>query len=155
MWKEYSLEERTIKREKGDLIDVLYARVQLTYYLSLFLSLLAHNLERIFIKEQDLRRIVGNPIWWERERSRKKEAKNVGKKKTPSEEQVLAEMKRLAANGIVECTSTLLRDKLALDKESGRDQIRRAMKALEKDGKVESSRKTEGRKQFVYKLAKK
>ena len=70
-----------------------------------------------------------------------------------SEEDVLAEMKRLAANGVVECTSTLLRDKLALDKESGRDIVRRLMKKLEADGKVEISVKKQGkRKQYLYTL---
>jgi len=66
-------------------------------------------------------------------------------------DQVLAAMEKG-----VEYTSTLLRDKLALDKESGRDQIRRAMKRLAKDGKVIISEKsnTGKRKQYVYKLAK-
>lgn len=74
-------------------------------------------------------------------------------KKAVSEEDVLAEMKRLAANGIAEFTSTLLRDKLGLDKESGRDQIRRVMKKLEADGKVFITEKQKGkRKQYVYKL---
>jgi len=63
-------------------------------------------------------------------------------------------MKTLRENG-VPITSTLLRDKLALDKESGRDQIRRLMKRLEADGKVTISQKTEGkRKQYTYELAK-
>jgi len=70
-----------------------------------------------------------------------------------SVENVLAEMKRLAANDIREFTSTLLRDKLGLDKESGRDQIRRAMKKLQADGKVTIGLKEQGkRKQYVYGL---
>ena len=74
-------------------------------------------------------------------------------KKKPTEEQVLAEMKRLAANGIAEVTSTLLRDKLGLDKESGRDQVRRLVRKLEKSGKVEIGQKEVGkRKQYVYNL---
>lgn len=50
-------------------------------------------------------------------------------------------------------TSTALRDHFGLDKESGRDKIRRIMKKLEKDGKVKIAVK-EGakRKQFVYVL---
>jgi hypothetical protein len=53
----------------------------------------------------------------------------------------------------VSITSTLLRDKLALDKESGRDQIRRIAKRLKEEGKVTISEKTVGkRKQYVYKL---
>lgn len=69
------------------------------------------------------------------------------------DERVLAQMKTLHKNGIKECTSTLLRDKLSLDKESGRGKIRRAMKRLAKDGKVVISEKTAGkRKQYVFKL---
>ena len=68
-------------------------------------------------------------------------------------EDVLATMRKLAANGVEECTSTLLRDKLKLDKESGRDVIRRIMKKLEDDGKVVIGQKTEGkRKRYVYRL---
>lgn len=77
----------------------------------------------------------------------------MGKKKPKvSEEDMLAEMQRLAANGIKEFTSTLLRDKLGLDKESGRDQVRRIMKKLEADGKVEIALKEGKRRQYVYKL---
>jgi len=62
-------------------------------------------------------------------------------------------MKRLATNRIAECTSTLLRDKLGLDKEAGRDQVRWIMRKLEKAGKVEIGQKEVGkRKQYVYKL---
>ena len=65
----------------------------------------------------------------------------------------MKEMKRLAANGIEEFTSTLLRDKLALDKEAGRDVVRRLMKKLETDGKVTIGLKQQGkRKQYVYRL---
>lgn len=74
-------------------------------------------------------------------------------KKTPSEEEMLELMVKLKANGVAECTSTLLRDKMKLDKESGRDIVRRLMKKLEADGKVVIAVK-EGvkRKQYVYKL---
>ncbi len=69
------------------------------------------------------------------------------------EEKVYATMKTLRENGTVEFTSTLLRDKLGLDKESGRDQVRRAMRALEKEGKVTITAKTLGqKKQYVYSL---
>lgn len=69
------------------------------------------------------------------------------------EERVFAQMKTLTQNGIKEFTSTLLRDKLALDKESGRDQIRRLMKRLKEEGKVTISEKTVGKKkQYVYSL---
>ena len=61
-------------------------------------------------------------------------------------------MKTLRGND-VPITSTLLRNKLALDKESGRDQIRKMAKRLEKDGKVVIDTKTAGkRKQYVYSL---
>ena len=54
---------------------------------------------------------------------------------------------------VIETTSTLLRDKLGLDKETGRDQIRRVMRKLEKAGKVEIGQKTEGRrKRYTYRL---
>ena len=60
---------------------------------------------------------------------------------------------RLKKNGITEFTSTLLRDKLGLDKEVGRDQVRRIMRKLEKDGKVDIGQKEAGRsKQYIYKL---
>jgi hypothetical protein len=69
------------------------------------------------------------------------------------DQRVYAQMKLLAANGVKEFTSTLLRDKLSLDSESGRDQVRRAMKRLEKDGKITISEKANGkRKQYVYAL---
>lgn len=70
------------------------------------------------------------------------------------DERVLAQMKTLRVNGIKEVTSTVLRDKLALDKESGRGQIRRVMKRLAKDGKVIISLKsnTGKRKQYMYSL---
>ena len=62
-------------------------------------------------------------------------------------------MKTLREND-VPITSTLLRDKLALDKESGRDQIRRVMRKLEAEGKVVigSKANTGERKQYVYAL---
>lgn len=69
------------------------------------------------------------------------------------EERVLAQMKTLGENGIKEFTSTLLRDKLGLDKESGRDQVRKIMHKLEKEGKVAIAEKAVGkRKQYVYSL---
>lgn len=65
----------------------------------------------------------------------------------------MAEMRRLNANGIVEVTSSLLRDKLGLDKESGRDQVRRLMRKLEKARKVIIGQKEVGkRKQYIYRL---
>lgn len=74
-------------------------------------------------------------------------------KKKPSGEDVLALMRKLTENGIVECTSSLLRDKLNLDKESGRDQIRRLMRKLEKESKVIIGQKQQGkRKQYIFKL---
>ena len=84
---------------------------------------------------------------------KKAEPETAKPEKKPSEEDVLAVMRKLAENGVVETTSTVLRDKLALNKESGRDQIRRLMRKLEKDGKVVISRKEQGkRKQYVFKL---
>jgi len=67
--------------------------------------------------------------------------KNIELRKEKSRKVMLKEMQRLAANGITEFTSTLLRDKLGLDKESGRDQVCRLMRKLEKDDKVVISRK--------------
>jgi hypothetical protein len=62
-------------------------------------------------------------------------------------------MALFAANGIKECTSTLLRDKLGLDMESGRDQIRRLMKRFEKDGEVViTEKKVNELKQYVCML---
>lgn len=81
-----------------------------------------------------------------------------GKKEAPTKtaellaERVLSEMRRLKENGIAECTSTLLRDKLALDKESGRGTIRRIMAKLEKDGKVQIAVREGKRRQYVYRL---
>lgn len=73
--------------------------------------------------------------------------------KKPTAEEVSEVMRKLAENGIVEISSTLLRDKLNLDKESGRDQIRRIMRKLEKAGKVVITQKMKGkRKQYIYKL---
>ncbi len=69
------------------------------------------------------------------------------------EERVLGQMKLLAANGIKEFTSTVLRDKLNLDKENGRDIIRKVMKRLKKDGKIITGEKTVGKlKRYVYSL---
>jgi DNA-binding GntR family transcriptional regulator len=87
----------------------------------------------------------------------KKENKLHPKEKSAAElldERVYAQMKTLTQNGITEFTSTLLRDKLQLDKEIGRGQVRSAMKRLAKDGKVTISLKqnTGKRKQYVYRL---
>jgi len=96
---------------------------------------------------------VGNKKSDKKEKITKSDKPPSAKPEKPTEKQVLAEMKRLAANGITEFSSTLLRDKLGLDKESGRDQIRRVMRKLEKAGKVEIGQKEVGkRKQYVYKL---
>ena len=74
-------------------------------------------------------------------------------KKKPTEEEVLNLMVKLKANGVAETTTSLFVEKLSLDKESGRDQIRRLMRKLEADGKVVISRKEQGkRKQYVFKL---
>jgi len=71
------------------------------------------------------------------------------KSKGPTPEQVLEAMKTIKGD----VTSTALKDHFKLDKETGRDRIRRVMKQLQKDGKVVIAEK-EGakRKQFVYKL---
>lgn len=72
--------------------------------------------------------------------------------KGPTPEQVLAAIPEIKGD----VTSTTLRDHFSLDKESGRDVIRRVMKKLEEKGKVVITEK-EGakRKQFVYKLVEK
>lgn len=74
--------------------------------------------------------------------------------KKPTEEQVLSVMQTLTQNGVIEITSTVLRDKLGLDKESGRDIVRRIMKKLEADGKVVISKKVFNgkRERYVYQL---
>ena len=81
------------------------------------------------------------------------------KKPTPGEllaEKAYALMQKLKKNGIEEFNSTLLRDKLKLDKESGRGQVRQAMKKLEKAGKVvveQKAVKEKGaRKRYTYRL---
>ncbi len=77
--------------------------------------------------------------------------------KKPSEvlaEQVYAVMQKLAENGITEVSSRLISDKLGLEPDKGRGQVRNAMKKLEADGKVIIERKAlKGkREQYVYKL---
>jgi hypothetical protein len=70
----------------------------------------------------------------------------------PFEDKALAVMKTLREND-VPITNTLLRDKLALDIESGRDHVRRLMRKLETEGKVKIEEKTVGkRKQYIYRL---
>jgi len=67
----------------------------------------------------------------------------------PSDEQIVATMKTLKGD----LTSTVLRDHFGLDKEGGRDQVRRIMKKLEADGKVEIKLKKQGkRKHYTYRL---
>ena len=68
----------------------------------------------------------------------------------PSEEQALAALKTIAGD----ITSTVLRDHFKLDKETGRDVIRRIMKTLAADGKVVITERSEKgkRKQYFYKL---
>lgn len=85
----------------------------------------------------------------EPEKPLRSEAKAEKIVKSPTEEQVLAAMEK-----DVGYTSTVLKDKLGLDKEMGRDQIRRIMRKLEDGGKVTVTPKSNGgkRKQFVYKL---
>ena len=74
-------------------------------------------------------------------------------KPNAEEEQMLATLTQLSANGLKEITSTLLRDKLGLDKESGRDQVRRVMANLAKDGKVTVTQRMKGKaKQFLFSL---
>ena len=78
------------------------------------------------------------------------------KEKEPTKNNELADrilevMQRLKANGVMETNSTTLRDKL---KTKSRGEIRRAMKLLEKDGKVIIGQQTAGkRKRFTYRLA--
>jgi len=96
---------------------------------------------------------VGNKKSDKKEKIAKSDKPPSAKPKKPSEKQVLAEMKRLGANGIAEVHSRLISDKLGLDKESGRDQVRRIVRKLEKAGKVEIGQKEVGkRRQYVYKL---
>lgn len=63
---------------------------------------------------------------------------------------VLGVMETLRGNGVVEVTSTVLRDKVGT---KNRAVIRRTLKGLAQQGKVVISEKTFGkRKQYVYKL---
>ena len=82
-------------------------------------------------------------------------AKRGRKKNNELAIKVLGIMKTLQANGVVETNSTVLRDKLGLDKETGRDKIRRIMRALNKEGKVVIGEKKLGekRKRYTYRLA--
>jgi hypothetical protein len=66
-------------------------------------------------------------------------------------------MQTLTQNGIIEVTSTVLRDKLGLDKEAGRDNVRRVMKKLETEGKIIIEKKAFNgkRKRYVYRLKEK
>ena len=128
-----------------------------------------HSREYWLTKDQ-IEKEIGCPpedvdkIWADGKRQKTEKAKAAPTKpakpaaKKPAEllsERVLSEMRRLKENGITEFTSTMLRDKLNLDKESGRDQIRRAMRTLEKDGKVKIAVSEKKRKQYVYRLVEK
>jgi len=73
------------------------------------------------------------------------------KTSAPTSEQVIEAMKTMES----EVTSSMLRDHFKLDKESGRGQIRRVMKKLATDGKVEIVTLESKRKQFGYKLVQK
>ena len=72
------------------------------------------------------------------------------------EKDVLVIMQKLTANGIVEVSSRSISDKLGLEPDKGRQQVRVLMKKLEAKGKVAIERKavkeTGARKQFVYRL---
>ncbi|MDH5782524.1 MAG: hypothetical protein OEZ35_02480 [Candidatus Bathyarchaeota archaeon] len=86
------------------------------------------------------------------EKEVKEEAKKEAEKK-PNElgAKILGVMETLHSNGIVETTSTVLRDKVGT---KNRAVIRRVMKGLVKTGKVEISEKKVGkRKQYLYRLA--
>jgi hypothetical protein len=92
--------------------------------------------------------VVKNPTVEKTEKPKAEKTEKIAKISLGSE-QVYAAMEKG-----VEYTSTVLRDKLKLDKESGRGQIRKVMKQLEKEGKVTISEKSLGkRKQYVYSLA--
>lgn len=72
--------------------------------------------------------------------------------KTPSDEAVLGVLETLRTNN-TEATSPVIRDKLGLDKETGRDTVGRILRKLEKDGKVVISEKPNGKKkQYVFSL---
>lgn len=60
----------------------------------------------------------------------------------------------LKANGINETTSPILRDKLELDKETGRDTVRCVMRKLADQGKVVMGEKVNGKKKlYTFSLA--
>ena len=191
MWKEYSQKKDCQERERRFDRCSLCAR-ELKYHLSLFLFLVAHNLERIFKKEaenvgkrgkekrgftihgrefwlskDEIEKEFGCPpedvdeIWESGEKAKVEKPTKLPSakpKKKPTEKQVLAEMKRLAANGIVEVHSRLVSDKLGLDPDKGRQQVRVLMKKLEKTGRVVIEKKTVkekgARKRYVYRLVK-
>ena len=84
-----------------------------------------------------------------------KEVKEKSKAEEPTKNnelavKILGVMETLRSNGIVEVTSTVLRDKVGT---KNRAIIRRTMKGLVKTGKVEiSERKVGKRKQYLYRL---
>ena len=76
-------------------------------------------------------------------------------KATPEDQAltIISLMKTLRENGITKVTSRLLKDKLGLDAEHGRGQIRRLMRKLEAEGKVVIGERKKGMlKQYVYSL---
>ncbi len=78
------------------------------------------------------------------------------KPKKTLEEDVLAIMQRLSKNGIVEFSSRLISDKLGLEPDRGRQQVRTLMNKLAAEGKVAIQQKAVkekgARKRYVYSL---
>jgi len=78
------------------------------------------------------------------------------KPKAVGSEDVLAVMKKLSNNGIVEFNSRQLSDKLGYEPDRGRQKVRQIMKRLETEGKVEikqkKAKKPGARRQYVYSL---
>ena len=89
-----------------------------------------------------------------KKKSAEKEKLPSAKPAKPSEEDVLALTQKLAENGISEVNSRLISDKLSLDPDRGRQQVRQVMKKLAKDGKVTVEKKTVNgkRKRYIYQL---
>jgi predicted transcriptional regulator len=82
-----------------------------------------------------------------------KPEKPISDKRKALEEEVLNLMTKFAENGITEVGSRLVADKLGLEPDRGRQQVRALMKRLEKAGKVVISQKQQGkRKQYIYTL---
>jgi ABC-type polar amino acid transport system ATPase subunit len=74
---------------------------------------------------------------------------------TELQREIFETLKRFNGNGNSNVTSTMIRDALGLDKETGRDTVRRVMRKLARLGMVKIGTKqiSEKRQRYVYNLA--